>query len=69
MYRHTDEKEVVDYCLLLTEINHIRSLAMSTNKKEDDPILSMLKSRREEQEEMAKLSLEIQKKQIESKKK
>lgn len=42
---------------------------MSTNKKEDDPILSMLKSRREEQEEMAKLSLEIQKKQIESKKK
>lgn len=41
---------------------------MSTNEKEDDPILRMLKSRREEQEESAKLSLEIQKKKIESNK-
>ena len=30
---------------------------MSVNEKEDDPILRMLKSRREEREESAKLSL------------
>jgi hypothetical protein len=39
---------------------------MSTNEKEDDPILRMLKNRRAEQEESTKLSLEIQKKKIES---
>ena len=41
---------------------------MSTNKKEDAPILRTLKSRREEQEEIAKDSLEIKTKIIESNK-
>ena len=39
---------------------------MSIDGNEDDPILRMLKNRREEQEEMAKLRLEIKKQQLKS---